>query len=275
LRWLKSKNAWGVKHRPKPRPIFNQDKIAARPDATIVVCEGKKDARAAALVFTDCVTTTSCGGAQSANIADWSLVAGRKILLWPHYDPGGASYANDAARSLFDLGCEILLVDAANVASLKEGGLKYDAADAVKDWMGARVRRYAIAVHMSSLHTIDGRQVYVLPDGRALGAGGGDRIILANEEAPKSYKTIGSLDDWRNGVAHMAKDHKMLALAIAGSFAGALLGLLGIEGGGVHSTAYLRKANPPSYTWPLCLGLRGAPVARNSELPGGRSGERQ
>ena len=66
---------WKNKAWPAPRPLYNLDKIALRPDAKIIICEGEKAADAAALIFPDFVVTTSSGGAQSAAQTDWAPLA--------------------------------------------------------------------------------------------------------------------------------------------------------------------------------------------------------
>ena len=67
---------WRSKHWPRPRPLYNLDRLAARLEAPVIVCEGEKSAEAASRIFADCVATTSSGGAQSAMQTDWTR--------WPH-----------------------------------------------------------------------------------------------------------------------------------------------------------------------------------------------
>lgn len=50
---------WPWKGYPAPRPLYNLPQFAARPDATVIVCEGEKSADAAAKLFPDAVTTTA------------------------------------------------------------------------------------------------------------------------------------------------------------------------------------------------------------------------
>ena len=42
---------WRWKSVPTPRPLYNLDKLATRPDAPVVICEGEKSADAAAADF--------------------------------------------------------------------------------------------------------------------------------------------------------------------------------------------------------------------------------
>jgi hypothetical protein len=81
--WIEGEG-WTFAHWPNARPLYNLDKLAAQPDAPIVVCEGEKAADAAALIFSKkSIATTSCSGAGSPHKTDWTPLAGRCVLLWP------------------------------------------------------------------------------------------------------------------------------------------------------------------------------------------------
>jgi uncharacterized protein (DUF927 family) len=90
--------AWRWKALPAPRPLYNLDELARRPDAPVIVCEGEKAADAAAALLPDWVATTSPNGSKSASKADWSVLAGRRVILWPDYDEAGRLYAQEVAR---------------------------------------------------------------------------------------------------------------------------------------------------------------------------------
>jgi hypothetical protein len=69
------------------------DRIAARPDAPVVVCEGEKAADAAGLLFPDFVAVTSQGGSKAPGKSGWSPLQGRAVTIWPDQDKAGADYA--------------------------------------------------------------------------------------------------------------------------------------------------------------------------------------
>ncbi len=131
---------WRWKGVPELRPLYNLDKLAADPDKPIVVCEGEKSADAAALIFPKSIATTPPGGSQSAAKADWSPLAGRKVLVWPDNDEPGSKFAHKVAAILAGLGCEVSIIDARAPASIDpKGGVRepvehWDAADAVVEW---------------------------------------------------------------------------------------------------------------------------------------------
>jgi putative DNA primase/helicase len=88
---------------PRPRPIYGLDRLAARPDAPVIVCEGEKAADAAGALLPDHVAITSPGGSKAAKAADWSALAGRRIVIWPDADPPGEAYAGDVLDMLAKL----------------------------------------------------------------------------------------------------------------------------------------------------------------------------
>ena len=131
---------WRWKGLPVPRPLYNLDKVAANPQAPVVICEGEKAADAAARIFRKSVSITSPGGSQAATKADWTPLDGRLVLIWPDADAPGEKYAREVAEILAGLGCEVSIIDAMALASMSpDGGMRepvpgWDTADAVDDW---------------------------------------------------------------------------------------------------------------------------------------------
>lgn len=70
----------------KPRPLFNLDQIAARPDASVIVVEGEKTAEAAQALIPTAVVTTWIGGSNAIHSTDWTPLHGRKVILWADND---------------------------------------------------------------------------------------------------------------------------------------------------------------------------------------------
>lgn len=83
---------WKRKAPQEPRPLYGLDRIAARPDAEVMVCEGEKATDAAARLFPDRVAVSSMNGAKSPEKSDWSSLCGRTVFLWGDFDEPGASY---------------------------------------------------------------------------------------------------------------------------------------------------------------------------------------
>lgn len=117
--------AWRWKSWPAPRPLYGLDRLAARPSAPVIVCEGEKAADAAGRLLPDHVAVTSPHGAKSAGKASWSELRQRRVIIWPDADEAGAGYAEVAARCLSAIGVKAKII--APPAGVAEG---WDAADA-------------------------------------------------------------------------------------------------------------------------------------------------
>jgi len=93
---------WYCGAMPKPRPIYNLPYIRESGfDEPVIVCEGEKDCD----VFGShgLIATTSAGGANAANLTDWSPLAGRNAILTPDNDSGGEKYVQVVCRILHSL----------------------------------------------------------------------------------------------------------------------------------------------------------------------------
>lgn len=100
------RRAWRWQGLPEPRPLYNLDKLTAKVDALVVVCEGEKAADAAGALFPDAVCTTMLNGAQSPHKTDWSPLAGRVVWLWPDNDEAGRECMAKAAILVRDAGAK-------------------------------------------------------------------------------------------------------------------------------------------------------------------------
>ena len=83
---------WKRKAPDAPRPMYGLEKLAANPDAVVLICEGEKSADAAALLFPEKVTMACMAGAKSPGKSDFAPLAGRAVELWPDHDQPGADY---------------------------------------------------------------------------------------------------------------------------------------------------------------------------------------
>jgi hypothetical protein len=157
LSWVRTAKGegWAFKAWPEGRPLYNIDKIAANPQALILVCEGEKAAVAAGKLYAHAdqrgvVATTSSGGAGAARKTDWRPLAERIVRIWPDADQAGHKYAREVAKLLEDLGCNVDIVDAmALVARTPTGEAReapkgWDAADALAEWSSHKALRKAI-----------------------------------------------------------------------------------------------------------------------------------
>ncbi|WP_174769873.1 DUF3631 domain-containing protein [Paraburkholderia hayleyella] len=107
--------------------LYGLPDLVAHADAVVVIVEGEQKADALTKIGAGRLIGITSGGATSVGTADWSLLAGRHVLLWPDYDAPGAKYANEVTAKLDEQRCTVERLD---VTAL---GLP-DAGD-VMDWL--------------------------------------------------------------------------------------------------------------------------------------------
>ena len=118
----------------EPRPLYNLPDIIARPDAPIIITEGEKAAEAAKRLYKGAVASCWQGGTNAWRKADWGVVAGRRVILWPDNDEPGRKAMAEVAGYIAH-GCEVQMVDVP-----AEMPAKWDVADA--DWTAAEAREW-------------------------------------------------------------------------------------------------------------------------------------
>ncbi len=105
-RHVDGREGWRWQAPPTPRPIYGLNRLSARPEAPVIVVEGEKVADAGGEFFSDHVAITSSGGSNAAAKADWSPLAGRRVIIWPDNDAPGLKYADDVARLALEAGAD-------------------------------------------------------------------------------------------------------------------------------------------------------------------------
>lgn len=80
------RRAWRWLSFPKPRPLYGLELLAAQPTAGVLIVEGEKTADAARQFNLPGVVVTWPGGSKAVRLTDWSVLAGRKVLIWPDQD---------------------------------------------------------------------------------------------------------------------------------------------------------------------------------------------
>ena len=121
---------------PAPRPLYNRELIAARPDAPVLIVEGEKTADAAAKLFPSAIAITWPSGCKAINKADWAPLAGRKCVLWPDADAPGIQAMDKLQAKLLDLGAAQVRI-VTPPSDVSEG---WDLADA--EWSTAEAGAY-------------------------------------------------------------------------------------------------------------------------------------
>jgi putative DNA primase/helicase len=106
--------AWGCGHWSGERPLYGLERLAARPDAPVLIVEGEKAADAAQELLPAYVVMTWPGGSNSWHKADLKPLKGRSVLLWPDNDAPGIECMDKLAALLADprgLACKVSLID--------------------------------------------------------------------------------------------------------------------------------------------------------------------
>lgn len=132
-----------------PRPLYGLDRLQAKPEASVLLVEGEKCADVAHEHLPHLVAMSWPGGGKAADKADWSPLAGRKVLLWPDCDaqrdkktqeilpddkqPGIKAMAT-IAQTLLGLGCKVWMLEIPPAGSKPSG---WDIADAVAEGFDA------------------------------------------------------------------------------------------------------------------------------------------
>lgn len=71
---------------PEPRPLYGLDRLAAKPDATVLLVEGEKCADAAHEQLPDLAVVSWPGGGKAVGKADWLPLYGRRVVMWADCD---------------------------------------------------------------------------------------------------------------------------------------------------------------------------------------------
>jgi putative DNA primase/helicase len=123
-----NKHQWRWQQPKKSRPLYGLDRLAAKPDAPVMLTEGEKAADAATALFPDYVCMTWPGGSQALAKSDFSSLSGRRVILWPDNDEAGKDCMQKLAATLLELGCAVHLIELSAFGA--DWPHKADAADA-------------------------------------------------------------------------------------------------------------------------------------------------
>ncbi|MEO5811565.1 MAG: CHC2 zinc finger domain-containing protein [Rhodanobacter sp.] len=143
---------WCLQPLPEPRPLCGLDDLAARLDAPVMVFEGEKCRAAGAGALSMCVALCWMGGSHGVDKADFSVLSGRDVVLWPDADqPGwdamlgcvdGSGLLHEGvAQAAYRAGCASL-----RVVDTHDRPKGWDVADAMADgWSAQQIVAWARA----------------------------------------------------------------------------------------------------------------------------------
>lgn len=129
---------WWGRGPSNARQIYNLADLQSKPsDAVVLIVEGEKCVEAARDILSSYVITTWACGGNAISHSDWSVLEGRKVILWPD--------ADDAGRAAMAALAQILAPIASNVRVItpdRDDG--WDIANAIAEgWDAARIASYA------------------------------------------------------------------------------------------------------------------------------------
>lgn len=197
---------------PAPRPLYGLLELAQRPQAQVLVVEGEKcvDAAREALGSTLAVVSWP-GGAKAVDKADWTPLAGRKVILWPDCDAQtdragallpdaqqpGVRAMERVAAILAPLRCSVRIVDIPPPGAKPAG---WDVADAIAEgWTPGQLRDY-LRQHLREPRSTDSsaRDDQAAPDDawQADLVRGGNGALLA--VTPNAHLILLNRREWRN-----------------------------------------------------------------------------
>jgi len=108
------------------KPLYRLHELAVRTTEDVYVVEGETCVDVLAKLG---LLATTSGGADSAEKADWTILAGRTVTLWPDNDEAGQHYAKSVEGILRGLDCTVRMIDVTDLGLPPKGD--------VVDWLVA------------------------------------------------------------------------------------------------------------------------------------------
>ena len=141
LPWSFDGKRWVSRAQSDPRPLYGLDRLSkGKPGAPILICEGEKTCDAASKLTSLYICMTWPNGSKAVTKADWSVIYGRKVLIWPDADEPGLQAANRIASILSPHCPEVKIIQ----VDLKSSVSGWDAADALAEgWDTSRFYEWA------------------------------------------------------------------------------------------------------------------------------------
>lgn len=93
---------------PNGVPLYHLHELASRPDEPVHIVEGETCADALAELG---ILATTSGGADSAATADWSILRGRTVHIWPDNDKAGQHYGEAVRAKIEAIGGDVTVID--------------------------------------------------------------------------------------------------------------------------------------------------------------------
>ena len=177
----KGQQHWRWKGFGENRPLYGLDRLAE--NKPILIVEGEKAADAAQKLLPNHAVLSWVGGVGAINKADWSLLIGRDVTIWPDNDVPGQKAATQITQELTKL----------NQSAAKE--LQIKIVELPKDLPA----KWDLADKMPETLTVDKVRELIKPDQKLMtGLAKGDHQVIndgsvgSRDDQPK----VGKFSDW-------------------------------------------------------------------------------
>ena len=133
-------HGWAYHAFPAPRPLYGVELLTAYPQRSVMVVEGEKCVDALRPVLPNYNVVTWAGGARAVKKSDWSVLAGKTVVIWPDADKPGQDAAEVVALMAQEAGASAIKPIPWDTTK-PEG---WDAADAIAEgWTGDAIIEWA------------------------------------------------------------------------------------------------------------------------------------
>lgn len=132
---------WKAGAAEKPRPIYNQQRLAKHTDQRVYIVEGEKCVDM--LSRERLLAVTNPGGSKAWMTVDWSILRGREIVIWPDNDEPGIKFAFSVANELSRHDTKAKIINPKEL-DLKSGG-------DVVDWLSKNGRNRESVLELPTL----------------------------------------------------------------------------------------------------------------------------
>jgi hypothetical protein len=247
---------WRIKAWPSKRPLFGLDRLAAHPDAIVLLTEGEKAAAAVesgplADAFKwaphEVIGMTWPGGTNAVDFADFAPLAGRDVIMLPDHDEPG----EQAADRLVEVLRKIEVKRLRRWRAPPQARAKWDIADAVPDGLTPEIMVKAIL----EAHEIGLRIVKTIDEFLA-GFVCPDYLIDGLLPKHRCYSLTGAPGAGKTAVS------LLIAALVAARNSGQKLGPHEVERGRV---CYITKENPND----ICMRLIGMKAKQKLDVDPG------
>ena len=234
---------WRWKQWTVPRPLYGLERLTvadvddAHHKATVLIVEGEKCADAAAVALPELAVLTWSGGGKAIEKADWSVLAGRKVIIWPDCDSQREKMPKDApdgfvpeympedkqpgivaarkvATGLHALGCKVWVMKTPDIGSKCNG---WDVADAIAEGMTGEtleqyVRQQSVWFEGETAASVDpARESKQLstPETVCTGGGGSGDVprVVDDWQLSLKQRTRGGIEPCMANIAKILRHH--------------------------------------------------------------------